>query len=127
MATEKKNMVYKVIFEHQEKIYEIYAHQLTEGALMGFIELEGLIFTPGSDYLIDPGEEKVRKEFKGVTRTYVPMHSVLRIDEVEKQNLVTLAAEGGGATKVTQLPVKPRRQNSPALNPDAKDGTDNAE
>jgi hypothetical protein len=127
MAKEKNNMVYKVIFEHQEKIYEIYAHQLTEGALMGFIELEGLIFTPGSDYLIDPGEEKVRKEFKGVTRTYVPMHSVLRIDEVKKENLVTLTTEGKAAAKVTQLPVQQKRQNTAPLKNDNRDGTDGAD
>lgn len=123
MSKNNGKMVYKVIFEHQEKIYELYAHQLTEGALMGFIELEGLIFTPGSDYLIDPGEEKVRKEFKGVTRTYIPAHAVMRIDEVEKHSLVSLGEERHVKAKVTQLPLSGRRQyGAPAA--DSKDSSD---
>ena len=29
--------------------------------------------------------ETLKSEFKGVTRTYIPMHAIIRIDEVEKE------------------------------------------
>ncbi len=35
--------------------------------------------------VVDPTEEKIKAEFNDVKRTYLPMHSVLRIDEVKKQ------------------------------------------
>ena len=96
MANSDSKVVYKVIFEHQEKIYELYANNLTEGALMGFIELEGAL-------VVDPGEEKVRTEFKGVTRTYVPAHAVLRIDEVKKSGILK-SIKSAGSDKVTPFP-----------------------
>ena len=104
MANSDSKVVYKVIFEHQEKIYELYANNLTEGALMGFIELEGLIFVENNSALVvDPGEEKVRTEFKGVTRTYVPAHAVLRIDEVKKSGILK-SIKSAGSDKVTPFP-----------------------
>lgn len=96
MATHKK-MVYKIIFEHQEKIYELYARHLTEGALMGFIELEGLLFT-GEAVPADLGEACVRQEFEGVKRTYVPTHAVLRIDEVEQTAVAHAHTQGTAPT-----------------------------
>jgi hypothetical protein len=32
---------------------------------------------------VDPSEERLRHEFEGVQRFHVPLHSVIRIDEVE--------------------------------------------
>src|SRR3989344_1053865 len=78
--------IYRVIFIQNEKLYEVYARYLTEESLMGFIEIEELIFEDTkSGIVIDPTEEKLRAEFKGVKRSYIPLHTILRIDEVMKE------------------------------------------
>ncbi|MFA7096608.1 MAG: DUF1820 family protein [Gammaproteobacteria bacterium] len=80
-----RKRVYKVIFFNQGKIYEVFAKQVTQGGLFGFIEIEGLIFGERSGLLVDPAEDRLKTEFDGVKRTYVPLHAVVRIDEVEKE------------------------------------------
>ena len=95
--------IYKVTFMNQGKVYEIYAQTVTHGNLFGFIEVEKLIFDARSSVVVDPSEERIKTEFSGVKRTYLPLHSVLRIDEVEKQGISKITdAEGGN---VTQFPV----------------------
>jgi len=81
----KKDVVFKVIFVSQGKIYEIYARHVTQGSLFGFVEIEHLIFGEKSSVLVDPSEEKLKTEFDGVLRSHIPMHAILRIDEVEKE------------------------------------------
>lgn len=78
--------LYRVIFSQQGKSYEIYAKYISEDHLMGFIEIEDIVFSqPSSSMLVDPSEERLRSEFKGVKRCYIPMHAISRIDEVVKQ------------------------------------------
>jgi hypothetical protein len=94
--------IYKVTFMNQGKVYEIYAQTVSHGGLFGFVEVEKLIFGARSSVVVDPSEERIKTEFSGVTRTYLPLHSVLRIDEVEKQGVSKITdAEGGN---VTQFP-----------------------
>ena len=52
--------------------------------MMAFVELSDLIFDTKSDMLIDPSEEKIKAEFGDVKSTYIPVHAIIRIDEVEK-------------------------------------------
>ena len=75
--------LYKVIFVNQGKVYEIYARSVTQGSLFGFIEIERLVFGERTTLVLDPAEERIKTEFAGVLRTYLPLHSILRIDEVE--------------------------------------------
>ncbi len=65
--------------------------------MFGFIEIEQLIFGEKSSVVVDPSEENLKTEFSNVTRTYIPMHSVIRIDEVNKQGTakITKASENG--------------------------------
>ena len=51
---------------------------------MAFVELSDLIFNKKTDIVIDPSEEKIKAEFDGVKSTYIPVHAIIRIDEVEK-------------------------------------------
>ena len=94
--------IYKVIFVNQGKIYEIYARSVTQGTLFGFIEVERLVFGERTTVVLDPAEERIKTEFAGVRRTYLPMHSILRIDEVEKQGVSKVTAAEAG--NVTQCP-----------------------
>ena len=95
--------IYRVIFVSQGKVYEIYARSIAQGALFGFIEIEELVFGARSTVVVDPSEERIKAEFEGVRRSYLPMHSIIRIDEVEKQGISKISrAEGGN---VAQFPV----------------------
>ena len=99
MAT--KNL-YKITFTNQGKLYEVYAKSVSNSNLLGFIEIESLVFGEKTSLVVDPSEEKIKTEFEGVKRTYIPMHSVLRIDEVDKEGVSKISkAEGNN---VTQLP-----------------------
>ncbi len=85
--------IYKISFLSQGEVWEIYAHSVSHGGLFGFIEIEGLSFGDSSKVVVDPSQERLEREFEGVKRTYLPMHAVLRIDEVDKE----------GAGRITQL------------------------
>ena len=95
--------IFKVVFANQGKVYEIYARKVGQGSLFGFIEVEELVFGERSTVVVDPAEEKIKAEFHEVKRTYLPMHSVLRIDEVKKQGVSKIVALEG--TNVSQFPV----------------------
>ena len=97
------NHIYKVMFANQGKIYEVYARKVSHGNLFGFIEIEELVFGERSSVVLDPGEERIKSEFEGVKRSYLPLHSVLRIDEVKKQGVSKLSALEG--SNVAQFPM----------------------
>ncbi len=89
-----KKSIYRVRFVSHGKIYEIYAREVAQGGLFGFIEVGKLVWGAKSDVIIDPIEQELKNEFQGVERTYIPLHAVVRIDEVEKT----------GTAKVIALP-----------------------
>ncbi len=95
--------IYKIIFMSQGQVYEIYARNVGHGALFGFVEIEKLIFGERSSIVVDPSEEKIKTEFAGVERTYLPMHAIIRIDEVKKQGTSKISKLEGG--NVAQFPV----------------------
>jgi len=95
--------IFKVMFLNQGRVYEIYARKVSHGSLFGFIEVEELSFGERSAVVVDPTEEKIKGEFEGVKRTFLPMHSILRIDEVRKQGSSKISAWEG--SNVAQFPV----------------------
>ena len=97
-----KKTLYKILFMNQGQVYEIYARSLGHGSLFGFIEIEEIVFGERSTVVLDPSEEKIKSEFKGVKRTYLPMHSILRIDEVDKQGKSKISKVEGN---VSQFPM----------------------
>jgi hypothetical protein len=97
-ATEAK-VLYRVRFISQDKVYEIYAREVYQGDLYGFVVVEELVFDNNTTLLVDPGEEKLKSEFEGVTQTIIPMHSVIRIDEVEKRGTPKIVDLGSNVTK----------------------------
>ena len=97
--------LYKVVFVNQGKIYEVYARSVGQGSLFGFIEVEELVFGERSTVVLDPSEEKIKSEFKGVKRTHLPMHSIIRIDEVDKEGTSKISKVEGGNVAQFPLPV----------------------
>ena len=83
--------IYKITFLNKGKVYEIFVKQVFQSELYGFIEVEDFIFDERSQLVVDPGEEKLKTEFSGVKRSFIPMQAIIRIDEVEK----------GGSAKIS--------------------------
>jgi hypothetical protein len=96
--------IYRITFLNQGKVYEIYARRVSQtGALFGFVEVDELIFGARKSVVVDPAEERLQLEFAGVKKTYLPMHYVLRIDEVDKQGIGKITNVEG--SNVAQFPV----------------------
>lgn len=110
MSTPKS--IFRVKFVNQDKLYEVYCAHVYQSDLFGFLEIEELIFGERSQLLVDPGEEKLQKEFHGVKRSYVPMHSIVRIDEVEKEGTPKISdSKGASVTSFpTAIPPRPLKE-----------------
>ena len=105
----KKN-IYKVVFHQQGNLYELHARDVSHSEMYGFLEIGDIIFGERSALLVDPSEEKLKTEFAGVKRTFVPIHAVVRVDEVSKEgaNKVTATdTESGGNVAQFPAPVFP--------------------
>lgn len=98
----KKNL-FKVVFMSQGQVYEIYARSVGHGDMFGFVAVEELVFGEKTTVVVDPSEEKIKSEFEHVTRTYLPMHSIIRIDEVDKRGVAKISKAEG--SNVAQFPM----------------------
>jgi hypothetical protein len=117
--------LYKVTFMNQGQVYEVYARSVGHGALFGFVEMEELVFGERSSVVLDPSEEKIKSEFKGVKRTYLPMHSIItspsfRCRYIRREAKPTARVIGVGVRALTRasrpcmIPViqEPRPENT---------------
>ena len=102
--SDSQEHIYKVLFHNQGQVYEVYAHSIYQSDLYGFIEVEDYIFGKKGQMVIDPGEEKLRTEFEGVQRSFIPMHAVIRIDEVEKEGQAKVTEVKGTVAQFPQTP-----------------------
>lgn len=94
--------LYKVVFMNRGEVYEMYAKSVGHGTLFGFVEIEELVFGERTTVVVDPSEEKIKAEFENVRRTYLPLHAIIRIDEVDKQGTSKITKLEGN---VTQFPM----------------------
>lgn len=88
--------LFRIQFISNGERYELYVREVCQGNMFGFVEIGDFVWDTHTSLVLDPSHEKLKSEFSDVTRTYVPMHSVLRIDEVKKQ----------GTSKITELSDK---------------------
>jgi hypothetical protein len=77
--------IYKVVFINQEQIYEVFVKNVYQGDLYGFVIVEDFVFGEKSAIVVDPTEEKLRIEFEGVYRSFIPVQRIIRIDHVKKR------------------------------------------
>jgi hypothetical protein len=103
----KTKTVYRVLFRNQENLYELYARKVGQGALFAFVEVEEILFGNRGGVLVDPSEERLKSEFAGVKRTYIPLQAVVRIDEVEKEGPNKIVALAGSQGNLTPFPLPP--------------------
>lgn len=103
------NFIYKVVFHSQGQVYELYAEEIYQSDLYGFIEVEGYKFNTRKGVVVDPSEEKLQQEFEGVQRSYIPMHCVIRIDEVETQGAARIRETTGDKIMPFPVPMMPHK------------------
>ncbi len=107
MPSSKKKM-YRIIFQGSSKMYELYARSITQSDMYAFIEVRDLVFGEQSKLVVNPGEEQLRSQFEGVSCTYIPMHSVVRVDEVEKEGAAkVVSVSDRGAVAQFPIPFTP--------------------
>jgi hypothetical protein len=85
--------MYRVSFINQGNLYEVFCRKVYQADLYGFITIEEMLFGERSSIVVDPSEERLKDEFESVQRSFIPIHSVIRIDEVSRE----------GAAKITEL------------------------
>ena len=104
--------VYKVIFQNGNQVFEVFARQIYQSDMWGFIEVEEFVFGERSQILVDPSEEKLKNEFSGVTRSYIPLQAIIRIDEVDKEGAVKISdakpTEGGNVASFPLAGIPPQ-------------------
>ncbi len=97
--------IYKVLFVNQNKVYEVYCRAIYQSELYGFVEVEDYVFGEPTQVIVDPAEEKLKNEFQGVNRSYIPMHAIIRIDEVEQEGVGKISETTGEGGNVTAFPM----------------------
>ena len=105
----QKKRIYRVSFRNDAEVFEVFCRRVGQADIFGFIELEGFLFGERSSVVVDPSEEKLKIAFAGVERALVPLHSVIRIDTVDKSGTAKIHAVGSkgdkASGKVAALPT----------------------
>lgn len=96
--------VYKVIFQNGNQVFEVFARQIYQSDMWGFIEVEEFVFGERSKIVVDPSEEKLKNEFSGVKRSYIPLQAIIRIDEVDKEGSSKISDASPGGSNVASFP-----------------------
>ncbi len=105
----KTKNVYKIIFIQLGEIYEVFAKQIYQSDMYGFIEVEEYIFNKDKQLVVDPSSEKLKNEFLKVKRSYIPVNSVIRIDEVNESGEAKIKENKG---KVSPIPLNLQPSNN---------------
>lgn len=101
--------IFKVIFQNQGQVFEMYAKQIFQSELWGFLEVEEFVFGERTQIVVDPSEEKLKAQFEGVIRSYVPMHAIIRIDEVERVGTPKITEASGSNVMSFPMPMPPKK------------------
>jgi hypothetical protein len=100
--------IYRIRFLNEDKVYEIYARHVYQGSLYGFVIVEDIVFGETGSVVVDPSEERLKREFEGVRQTHIPLHAVLRIDQVEKQGVAKVQPVEGNVAAFPSPIYTPR-------------------
>ena len=64
--------LYRVIFQSQGQVYELYARDIYQSELYGFIEIEGYVFGKRTQVVVDPAEESCKTNSKALSAAIFP-------------------------------------------------------
>ncbi len=101
--------IFRILFHNNGKLYQLHARQVSQGDIYGFVEIRDLLFGEHTALVIDPAEEKLKAEFEGVERILLPMHAVVRIDQVAAQGQNKILDIDGTSSNVTPFPLPGKR------------------
>jgi len=87
----KSTEIFKIAFLNKGQVYELFAKHVYQSELWGFIEIEDFVFGERSQVVVDPSEEKLKSEFTGVKRSFIPIQAIIRIDQVEKEGMAKIS------------------------------------
>lgn len=107
----KSREIFKITFLNKGQVYEIFAEQVYQSELWGFIEIEDFVFGERSKVVVDPSEEKLKTEFSGVKRSFIPMQAIIRIDQVEKEGVAKISNGENISPFPTLVSTPPGKQN----------------
>ncbi|ADD68272.1 conserved hypothetical protein [Denitrovibrio acetiphilus DSM 12809] len=75
--------LFKVIFiDEDKKIQTIHSSKLNPSSFLGLVEISDIVFLDQSELIIAPDDGNLKSKFKNVERSYIPLNSIIRIDEV---------------------------------------------
>ena len=100
--------IFRILFHNNGKLYQLHAQQVLQADIYGFVEIRGLLFEQHTSVVIDPSEERLKDEFRGVEKILVPMHAVTRIDQVETQGQNKILELDRSLSNVTPFPLPGR-------------------
>lgn len=99
--------LYKVTFLSNGKVYELHARQVSASEVWGFTAIADLVFdADGASLVIDPIEERLRDEFANTKVLHLPMHAIMRIEEVRQRGQLAIRDAATGE-KITPFPLPP--------------------
>lgn len=106
-----KKGIYKIVFVQLGEVYEIYAKSIYQSDMYGFIEVEDYMFNQNSQIVVDTSEEKLKTTFRGVKRSYIPISTILRIDEVDKKGSAKITKNKEGNVMPLSIPIIGKNPN----------------
>jgi hypothetical protein len=106
------NHLYRITFYNEDTVYEIYAKTIFESDMFGFLIVEEFVFGSHTSLVVDPSEERLKLEFEQVKRTYIPMQSIIRIDEVSQEGTAKIKELKTGRATVSPFPDKTYRRGA---------------
>ena len=86
MPARKSDTVYRVTYakgrEKDAAVYELYALQAGQSDMLGFIEVSEFVTPRSESKIIRPDIDRAEREFEGVTRSFIPIADIRRIDAI---------------------------------------------
>lgn len=98
----RKSPIYRVKFIINQSEYNVYVKHCQSSHLFGFIELGGFLWDQHTQLVLDPSHEKLKAEFDGVESTQVPIHNIIRIDEVSSVGTAKIGDLSGNVMPFTK-------------------------
>jgi hypothetical protein len=103
-----RKKLYKITFLSQGRALELYARHVDTSALWGFTQIGEIEFEHSESIVVDPTEEKLREEFKDTKVLHLPMHCIVRIEEVENRGPLAIR-DATSDEKIMPFPLAPPR------------------
>ncbi|MCH5050798.1 MULTISPECIES: DUF1820 family protein [Pectobacterium] len=101
-----ESALYRIQFINNGKNYQLYVRELVQSSLFGFIEIADVVFDSQSTVLVDPSTEKLKTEFSGVSRSFIPLQAIIRIDAVTEKGSARISDLGDNVAAFPYLPGK---------------------